>query len=78
MSRRVLADRAHMDISHLARIESGQGNPTVFVLIQLATALDVTPEVFVAGLTASDLPADITPYSEADFRRDLRARGRDT
>lgn len=69
-----LAERADMDVSHLARIESGIGNPTLFVLIQLATALDVTPDSFVRGLTAADLPDDVKPYSEADFRRELRRR----
>lgn len=63
-----------MDVSHLARIESGNGNPTLFVLIQLATALEVSPTIFVNGLTAADLPEDIKPYSESDFRRELRRR----
>lgn len=75
LSRKKLADRADMDVSHLARIESGQGNPTLFVLIQLATALGVKPEQFVRGLTAVDLPEEIKPYSEADFLRELRRRG---
>lgn len=75
MSRVKLAQRADMDVSHLARIEQGIGNPTLFVLIQLATALDVSPTVFVKGLTAADLPVGIKPYSEADFRRELRQRG---
>lgn len=74
ISRKTLAERADMNVSHLARIESGQGNPTLYVLIQLATALDVTPETFVRGLTAADLPEEIRPYSEADFRRELRRR----
>lgn len=74
MPRARLANRADMDVSHLARIESGDGNPTLFVLIQLATALGVKPETFVAGLTAVDLPENLKPYSEADFRRELRRR----
>lgn len=74
LSRAKLAARADLDVTHLARIESGQGNPTLFVLIQLATALDVSPTVFVEGLQAADLPDDIKPYSEADFRRELRRR----
>ncbi|WP_309065803.1 helix-turn-helix domain-containing protein [Microbacterium sp.] len=75
VSRAKLAERADMDVSHLARIEGGKGNPTLFVLIQLATALEVEPERFVRGLTAKDLPENIKPYSEADFRRELRRRG---
>jgi hypothetical protein len=46
-------------------------------LIQLATALEQKPEVFVKGLSAADLPQDIKPYSEADFRRELRRRDHD-
>lgn len=76
MSRAKLAERADLDVTHLARIESGQGNPTLFVLIQLATALEVPVTTFVKGLTAKDLPDEVKPYSEADFRRELRARGR--
>lgn len=63
-----------MDVSHLARIEGGKGNPTLFVIIQLATALEVSPQIFVEGLSAADLPDDLKPYSEADFRRELRRR----
>lgn len=74
MSRAKLANRADMDVSHLARIESGTGNPTRFVLIQLATALEVSPTTFVKDLTAKDLPDDLKPYSEADYRRELRSR----
>ena len=39
ISRAMLAARADLDVSHLARIEGGRGNPTLFVLLQLATAL---------------------------------------
>lgn len=77
MSRARLAERAQVDVRHVARIEAGVGNPTLFVLIQLATALDVRPERFVKGLTAADLPENIKPYSEADFRRELRRRESD-
>jgi transcriptional regulator with XRE-family HTH domain len=77
ISRNKLAERADMDVSHLARIENGTGNPTLFVLIQLATALDISLTTLIKGLTAADLPQDIKPYSEADFRRELRRRGRD-
>lgn len=75
ISRAKLAQRADMDVRHLARIEAGDGNPTLFVLIQLATALDVKPDTFVKGLTSADLPENLKPYSEADFRRELRRRG---
>lgn len=76
LPRKRLAEQADLDLSNLARIENGQGNPTLFVLIQLATALQVDPSVFVEGLKAADLPENVKPYSEADFRRHLREIGR--
>ena len=76
MSRKVLADRADLDVTHVARIENGLGNPTLFALIQLATVLEVSPTTLIKGLTAADLPENIKPYSEADFRRELRRRER--
>jgi transcriptional regulator with XRE-family HTH domain len=75
LSRNKLAQLADMDVSHLARIENGQGNPTLFVIVQLATALKVKPELFVKDLTADDLPADVRPYSLADFLKEKRQRG---
>ncbi|MDR6865477.1 transcriptional regulator with XRE-family HTH domain [Microbacterium resistens] len=77
LSRAKLAALADMDVSHLARIEGGKGNPTLFVLIQLATALEVSPTMFVDGLSAADLPDGVKPYSEAGYRKALKAlRGR--
>ncbi|RZI93821.1 MAG: XRE family transcriptional regulator [Microbacterium sp.] len=58
LTRRTVAARADLDISHLARIENGRGNPTLHVLIQLAVALGLRPEQFLEGLGADDLPAD--------------------
>lgn len=74
LSRNKLAQLADMDVSHVARIEAGQGNPTLFVIIQLATALQVKPEAFVKGLGPDDLPDDVRPYSLADFLREKRVR----
>jgi len=74
ISRRSLAELAAMDVSHLARIENGQGNPTLFVIVQLATALEIEPEMFVRGLSAADLPADIKPYSLSAAVREMRRR----
>lgn len=74
MSRSRLAQLSGIDVSHLARIEQGQGNPTLFALIQLATALDVEVELFVAGLNASHLPESITPMSEKQWLRAVSHR----
>lgn len=58
LTRRTVATRADLDISHLARIENGLGNPTLHVLIQLASALGLRPEQFLEGLGAADLPSE--------------------
>lgn len=76
ISRKELAELADLDVSHLARIEGGQGNPTLFVIVQLATALGVAPERFVEGLTADDLPSDVKPYSLSAAVREMRRRER--
>lgn len=76
ISRKQLAELADMDVSHLARIENGQGNPTLFVILQIATALGVKPEVFVEGLTSADLPEDVRPYSLSAALREMRNRDR--
>lgn len=74
LTRRELADYANMDVSHLARIEAGSGNPTLFVLIQLATALETTPDALIVGMESGDLPQDVRPFSRADFLREKRRR----
>ena len=74
MSRRTLAELADMDISHIARLEGGIGNPTMFALIQLATVFGVSPGYFVEGLTAADLPEHIRPLSQTDVVREMRRR----
>ncbi len=56
LTRRAVAARADLDISHLARIENGLGNPTLHLLIQLAAALGLRPEQFLEGLGVDDLP----------------------
>lgn len=76
LSRNRLAAMAGLDVSHLARIETGKGNPTLFVLIQLATALEVSPAFFVEGMSADDLPEDIRPYTDAEYRAMLQQLGR--
>ncbi len=35
-----LADAAKVDTSHLGKLERGEGNPTVELIVRLATALD--------------------------------------
>jgi transcriptional regulator with XRE-family HTH domain len=64
-----------MDPTHLAKIERGQGNPTLHLLVQIATALNTPVEYLVREISAADLPDTSRPYSEEDLRRSLRADG---
>lgn len=64
-----------MDAAHLAKIEQGKGNPTLHLLVQIATALNTQVEQLVRGLSAADLPHTVKPYSEEDYSRSLRGRG---
>ncbi|WP_082681911.1 helix-turn-helix domain-containing protein [Kocuria rhizophila] len=58
LSARHVARLANIDMTNYARLERGTGNPTLFVLIKIAHALDTSIEVIVGGLTADDLPDD--------------------
>ena len=43
LSQEALAGEAGLAMRHLGRIERGEGNPTVGVLVKLAAVLDVHP-----------------------------------
>lgn len=58
LSARHVARLANIDMTNYARLERGTGNPTLFVLIKIAHALETSIEVIVGGLTADDLPDD--------------------
>ncbi|GAA3656289.1 hypothetical protein GCM10022202_15650 [Microbacterium marinilacus] len=76
MSRKWIAEAADIDITHLTRIESGRGNPTLHKLIQLAVALEVDPGELIAGLGADDVPQENRPHGFSEhhlYRR--RPRG---
>jgi transcriptional regulator with XRE-family HTH domain len=40
LSQEELADKARVDLSHLGKLERGDGNPTIELLVRLCTALD--------------------------------------
>jgi transcriptional regulator with XRE-family HTH domain len=64
LSQRELAERTGLHYVHIARLELGQGNPTVSTLETLAEALGVSvPELF-------------TPPSKAKRPARKRARGK--
>ncbi|GGH40176.1 helix-turn-helix domain-containing protein [Microbacterium album] len=78
-SRKWIAEAADIDITHLTRIESGTGNPTLHKLIQLAVALEVDPSELVSGLGADDVPQENRPhgYSEHHLYRRRPRRATD-
>ncbi len=45
LSQETLAERCGIFRTYLSRIESGEANPTLVVLVSLATALNVDPHV---------------------------------
>ena len=73
--RKWIAESADIDITHLARIEAGTGNPTMFKLIQLAVALEVDPGELIAGFGADDVPQENRPHGFSEhhlYRRQPR------
>lgn len=78
LSRKRLSDFAGLDTTHLARIELGDGNPTLHKLIQVAAALDTSVSTLVDGIGREHLPASATrPVTEAEVIAELRRRGAD-
>src|SRR5581483_9379089 len=54
MTRRILAVQSGVSERFLAEVETGSGNPSVLTLRQLASALDVAPELLmIEGVAAS-------------------------
>ena len=45
-----LAERAGLSTKHIAHIERGERSPTVFVVLRLAAALDVSAAAMVAAV----------------------------
>lgn len=46
MTQEQLSDKAMIERSNIARLEAGRSNPTVFVLLKLATAFEVDLDEF--------------------------------
>ncbi|HRN28979.1 MAG TPA: helix-turn-helix transcriptional regulator [Terrimesophilobacter sp.] len=74
-SRRELAGLADMDESHLARVERGQVNPSLHMILQLSVALEVAVGVLMDGISGKDLPESRRPYTIEDFRRQMKRQG---
>ena len=56
-----MADRAKIHRTHLSLIERGQRMPTLFVVYQLARALDTTMVVLMEDLESDAQPAEEPP-----------------
>lgn len=72
----LLAERAGLSKTNVAKIETGDGNPSIETLLRLADALDIT----IGTLLAADRPAgtDVVRVADAAFVRSesgLRGRG---
>lgn len=75
LSRKKLASLSGVDESHLARIETGSGNPTLIKLIQISAALGSSASDLIEGLGREHLPVSSTlPISEAEVIAELRRR----
>ncbi|MBP2437797.1 helix-turn-helix domain-containing protein [Microbacterium amylolyticum] len=74
LSAKRIADCADMDLTHYQRIERGEGHPTLYTLVQIATALEVGVSELVDGVAANDLPSGREPYgySQSVSRRNRR------
>jgi transcriptional regulator with XRE-family HTH domain len=66
ISQETLADLSDMHWTAVGRLERGQGNPTLAVVLRIAHGLDVDPAELVAGLPAQ-------PVARADPAARVRA-----
>lgn len=71
-----VAHLAGLNVSNYARIDRGNGNPTFYTLIRLATVLGLAPSDLLLGFTSEQLPPTRDSYTAADYRREQEARAR--
>ena len=45
-----LAEMVELDVRHIARLEAGEGLPTVTTLLKFCSAFDVTPNELITGI----------------------------
>ncbi|OCG75358.1 helix-turn-helix domain-containing protein [Microbacterium sediminis] len=75
LSAKALAECADLDLTHLQRLERGEGNPTLMTLAQVAIALEVDLGELVGGITAADLQDGRFPHGHTQHDAVRAARG---
>jgi transcriptional regulator with XRE-family HTH domain len=67
---------AGLNVSNYARIDRGNGNPTMYTLLRLAAVLQLELSELVIGLAVEQLPPARDAYMAIDFRRAVDVRSR--
>jgi transcriptional regulator with XRE-family HTH domain len=76
LSQEDVAHLAEMHVTNLGKIERGQANPSLTTLVRIAGALDSDPAVFIAGISADDLPGRLHQLTAADLIAERRRNER--
>ena len=69
-----LAGLAGINVAHFGRIERGETNPSLEILVRVASVLGVEAASLISGITAEQFPAGRPTYSAADFVRERAKR----
>lgn len=64
-----LGELSDVSWTSIGKIERGASSPTVETLVRLATALEVDPGEFLAGITADDYGRRMHNFTAKDFLR---------
>lgn len=65
---------SHIDMSHYTRIERGEANATLHVLLRISHSLETTPAVLLDGIDSGGLPVNgPTPLTRDEFTAFTRA-----
>lgn len=80
-SAREAARLSHTDLSHYTRVERGESNTTLHILLRIAHALETTPTALLDGVDSTGLPDDgpapLTRNEFAEFTRAIREKKKD-
>lgn len=69
-----LGELSEISWTSIGKIERGASSPTAETLVRLATALEVDPGSFIAGLTADDYGTRSHRFSARDLIRERERR----
>lgn len=74
VSQMELAISIGMNVAHLGRIERGETNPTLEMLVRIAGEFGWDTAELVRGITRGDVPAKARPFTIRDFVKERDAR----